>query len=89
MPSALSLASQILPITDLIKKDIPAILLQTKVIKVGTFLESYHTTHPDMWSNSSGSYQFTLQDYLADYLQQYGLTFTVNGNNQVEVIAWP
>lgn len=87
MLSPLTTAQSVLDGVALIEEAASYLMIQSKFIKVGSLLPRWDVSHPDLWNNSSGS--FDMQAYLHEYLQQYSLEFVINGNNQIEVIAWP
>lgn len=85
MPSFLSQMGDYITVHTLIKDAAIEEKIQAKFIKVGSFLPRWDLTHPTYWGGTS----VDMQSYLHEYLQQYGLDYQINGNGQIEVIAWP
>lgn len=87
MPSFLDVGNKVKAAMDLIEKAASADKINAKFVKVGSFLPRWDISHANEWNNVSGN--FDMQSYLRDYLHQYGLDYTINGNDLIEVIAWP
>lgn len=87
MPSQLYVGTVTTSAIALIEEAASYTMIQSKFIKKGSFLPRWDVSHPDLWNNTTGV--FDMQAYLHEYLQQYGLDFAINGNNLIEVIAWP
>jgi len=87
MPSQLQIAQDVITGVALIKDAASAEKISAKFIKVGSFLPRWDVSHPYQWTNGGGA--FDMQSYLHEYLQQYSLDYTINGNSQIQVIAWP
>lgn len=87
MPTPLQTSEEVIKGRALIEKACPYIYILTKLVKPGTLLPSWHISNPNEWTNSLGS--FDMQQYLHDYLNQYGLDWTINGNDQIQVISFP
>lgn len=87
MPSILQTTTDVTRSLSLIEEAANVKLIQSKFIKVGSKLPNWSVSHNYEWTNGSGN--FDMQQYLHDYLQQFGLEWTINGNNQIEIIAFP
>jgi len=87
MPSQLTIGQTAHKVINLINEAAKYEYILTKVVKKGTLLPNWPVSHPDEWNNVGGN--FDMQSYLHEYLQQYGLDWVINGNNQLEIISWP
>lgn len=87
MAVQLSVVSDTAKVFNLIKDSLSDDKLTAKFYKAGTLLPPWHISNVAEWTNSGGNCD--MQTYLTEFLNARGLGYTINGNNQLQLTAFP